>query len=440
MKRVATKSFKRVGEQRQCPVYAERRTNMRLNTVVRVLVLTAATFLHSAPGAQAADFKLDPRGTFLRTNADPGALPSFVISLQQLGFVPGDLIRLQRFGDWDADLGNNFQDNIRSMIGVFSASNVLLPADQLHRVRDAIDAGVDDVTEATFFGGLLTDIPEDFRITDTVIEIPPGATHLFIAARDRFYQDNRDPDGDFGVRITRAPRLALPVIFVHGTCSQSGTWTTMKNALIARGWTFGGTLSPSTNDLPSHPSDADFYLINFIDPVIGNGIENWGLELKRYLDAIQSFRLAHGRPKTQFIIVAHSAGGLAARVYLQSLVPARPYTNDIHHLITYGTPHSGTPGAASSLAQRYLATVGECSIFTPQQIESSLGIQEMNPNSLFLHSLNDQLFPAGVQHTSLIGIESDHVCRFVLAGEDDCVVPATSQNIRNIHAPPLTSA
>ncbi len=57
------------------------------------------------------------------------------------------------------------------------------------------------MTTPTFFGGVTTDIPEDFSITDTVIQIPLGATHLFVAPHDSFYGDNTDPDGDYAVRI-----------------------------------------------------------------------------------------------------------------------------------------------------------------------------------------------------------------------------------------------
>jgi hypothetical protein len=48
-----------------------------------------------------------------------------------------------------------------------------------------------------------TDIPEDFRVANTIVQVPFGASHLFIAAHDIYYSDNSDPDGDFGVRITQ---------------------------------------------------------------------------------------------------------------------------------------------------------------------------------------------------------------------------------------------
>ena len=53
-----------------------------------------------------------------------------------------------------------------------------------------------------------TDIPEDFRIANTVVQVPVGATYLFVAAHDIYYSDNSDPDGDYGVRIT--PLTSVP--------------------------------------------------------------------------------------------------------------------------------------------------------------------------------------------------------------------------------------
>jgi hypothetical protein len=57
-------------------------------------------------------------------------------------------------------------------------------------------------------GNQPTDIPEDFRVTNSdggrssvTVTIPPGATHLFVGVEDSEPTDNRDPDGDYRVRI-----------------------------------------------------------------------------------------------------------------------------------------------------------------------------------------------------------------------------------------------
>ncbi len=52
---------------------------------------------------------------------------------------------------------------------------------------------------------LPTDIREDFRITDIIIQVPPSATHLFAAAHDSFYSDNLDFNGDFSIQLVLRP-------------------------------------------------------------------------------------------------------------------------------------------------------------------------------------------------------------------------------------------
>jgi hypothetical protein len=89
------------------------------------------------------------------------------------------------------------------MIGVFSSGTTLLAPDVFHRVPGAMDAGLSMTSWNTLFGNMSTDIPEDFRVASTIVQVPFGASHLFIAAHDIYYSDNSDPDGDFGVRITQ---------------------------------------------------------------------------------------------------------------------------------------------------------------------------------------------------------------------------------------------
>ena len=69
-------------------------------------------------------------------------------------------------------------------------------------------------TANTYFCNEPTDIPEDFRVasaapnTSVVVQIPLGATHLFIIACDHLFVDNTDPDADYMIRITKQ---TLPV-------------------------------------------------------------------------------------------------------------------------------------------------------------------------------------------------------------------------------------
>ena len=161
-----------------------------------------------AVNAQAAVIPLDSKETYLRTNTDPGALTAIAIELSSLGLIAGDTIGLTRLGDFDC--GSPCTDSNVGMMAVFSATNVVLAGSLAHRVPGAIDAGSDFVTAVTYYGALPTDIPEDFGVTGTGVnvKIPTGATYLFITARDILYQDNTDPDLDFGVSIEQ---IAVPV-------------------------------------------------------------------------------------------------------------------------------------------------------------------------------------------------------------------------------------
>lgn len=150
--------------------------------------------------ATAGIYSIDPRATYLITSQD-SAPNAKAFLLADMSLAPGDFIRLQQSGDFKP--GTIYTDASKGMIGVFSSSNVLLPSNLLNRVQDAIDAGVDATTSVTFYGSLSTDIPEDFQIIDTYVQIPQGAVYLFIAASDSLYRDNTDPDGDFAVGITR---------------------------------------------------------------------------------------------------------------------------------------------------------------------------------------------------------------------------------------------
>lgn len=173
-------------------------------TLVGSALLTLGTFAT----AQAASFtfSINPKATFLRTNNDPQAVESVPIDLASLGISGGDIISLEQLGDFSTGNGSEKPypnwDYWSVMIGVFSASDILLPSYLQNRVQDAINAGEDVFTADARTPSLLTDIPEDFWINKTTIEVPTSVTHLFISTSDYLSSDNTDPDGDYGVRIS----------------------------------------------------------------------------------------------------------------------------------------------------------------------------------------------------------------------------------------------
>jgi hypothetical protein len=150
--------------------------------------------------------KVDPRGSYLRANQDSPRRP-LILSLSDYGIAPDDHLRLWVAGDWKR--GTDYQDDTRRGLAVFSTSDELLATSERHRIPGAIDAGCDWITSKTHFGGLDTDIPEDFAIcgadasewNGAALRVPDGAGYLFIAVNDSYYADNTDPDSDFYVYL-----------------------------------------------------------------------------------------------------------------------------------------------------------------------------------------------------------------------------------------------
>lgn len=179
------------------------------------------------------DFSVDPRATYLRVNTD-NALNAAPIDLFAIGITPGDTISLTRLGDYARGNPPFDSDIYMDLSGVFSSSNVLGPAGDLHRVTGAIDAGTDLFTPPTFSGSLPTDIAEDFQISNITgtsssitIDVPTGARYLFVGPFDVYFQDNFDPNANFGVRIglisnavpeaSSATALLLGIVCLAGT-------------------------------------------------------------------------------------------------------------------------------------------------------------------------------------------------------------------------------
>ena len=162
----------------------------------------------ACPALAQTTVPVDVHGAYLHTDTADNSTNAVPIGLAGLGLAPGYTIRIESVGDWNNGPGG---DIYNTMLAVFSGSGTLLSPDLLHRVPDAIDAGVDVSTPYTWPNSQPMDIDEDFAFDalGTEIVIPAGATHLFVSVRDNYYQDNSDPDADCGVKITLVSTTAV---------------------------------------------------------------------------------------------------------------------------------------------------------------------------------------------------------------------------------------
>ncbi|MCB9896455.1 MAG: hypothetical protein H6825_00500 [Planctomycetes bacterium] len=181
---------------------------------VRPIASLALLALAGALPAQTIEVPIQPKATYLHASANDMATDAVAIPLSAIPAVSGQCLRLISLGAMDNGPSG---DTINSTIAVFSASATLLDKSNLHRVVDAIDAGDEFISAATLSGNQPTDIPEDFRVTsalqaDVVVQIPVGATHVFVCNHDSQYGDNSDPNGDHRIQIT-----------VVGTWTELGT-------------------------------------------------------------------------------------------------------------------------------------------------------------------------------------------------------------------------
>ncbi|HBO43870.1 MAG TPA: hypothetical protein DD670_08060 [Planctomycetaceae bacterium] len=129
-------------------------------------------------------------------------------------------------------------------------------------------------------------------------------------------------------------------------------WTGMVGFLENQGWSYGGTLKAGrgTLEMPAcldpngatvEPRDARLFVLEFSAAANTDGLAHKGLELA---EAVRQLCRFTGARKVD--VVVHSAGGLAARTYLQGALPGVPYRGDVDRLVTIATPHLGAAVAS----------------------------------------------------------------------------------------------
>jgi Ca2+-binding RTX toxin-like protein len=145
---------------------------------------------------------VDPRGTYLNVAPTDAANAPTTVLLATLGLVPGDVITLSRSGAYKAGEGISssgfpFTDASTSMLAVFSGAAGLLAPDTYLGFTSPLQ-GVPP--------NLPTDVAQDFFVVGpgvTTLTIPAGAISIKFSPSDSFFQDNTDPNGDYGVEVRK---------------------------------------------------------------------------------------------------------------------------------------------------------------------------------------------------------------------------------------------
>lgn len=288
--------------------------------------------------------------------------------------------------------------------------------------------------------------------TDAYVGVSSADNHVYYLGPDDL--SPRDM-GDLSVYLKEAGCGArpYPVIFIHGLASSADTWLAYRDYLINNAnWTFGGIPvyhhdtklvnidCPLDQLIGCTGSAGDFYSLNFSDNQ-GLSFDIQGGELAAIIQAV----LDSNPGAMKVLLIGHSMGGLAAREYLQGLarlpdsVVSIPYREDVAKLITIGTPHLGSFWAKACHTHFNIfdisGDVGICDLF-PLHIDSnSIAIQDLQPNSSALNTLNDLIthpLPTDVFYVSIIGTGQPTLSGLVNFQDGDGIVSDSSQDLGTV--------
>lgn len=182
--------------------------------------------------AQTIERWVDPSQTYLHTNpVDDQARSAIAINLANVGLSPGDEIVLEQRGEYDYNPATQESTIKSQLLAVFSGSDNLTGASDLDRIPDAIPTNQDGFDTS---GSLPeSDIPEDFLVGGNVVEIPSGATHLFLSPYDGTFGDNEDSDQNFRLRILKpSPPSGLQV--QDATSSVTLNWSASAFSTVSQ--------------------------------------------------------------------------------------------------------------------------------------------------------------------------------------------------------------
>ncbi|MEO6597193.1 MAG: hypothetical protein ABIP94_20815 [Planctomycetota bacterium] len=190
---------------------------MKTTHILAALVLPTCLV---APASAQVQIPINPKATYLRTDSDPGALPSPAIPLSAIGAVPGQWLSIATAGAYsDGSSGDTKKD----LLCVFSSNPTLLTnaPGLVNRVPGAITAGASFVSGNTYYGSMSTDLAADFVVARTnwtnggQVRVPAGAAYVFFSVYDStnnwtYFSNNVDPNMDYFAVFTAGNPATLP--------------------------------------------------------------------------------------------------------------------------------------------------------------------------------------------------------------------------------------
>lgn len=156
--------------------------------------------------------------------------------------------------------------------------------------------------------------------------------------------------------------------------------------------------------------------------------DTWG-DLRGYADGLATMlrELRRVRPEAEVDLIAHSQGGIVARIFLETLADVTdPGLPRVEHLVTFSTPHLGAPLAgeaeemASALGYQHIAgkALSEAArrgwLPVPDLYSEAVG--QLAEDSPVIRGLREEILPFGTRYLSL-------------AMADDAIVPADRTKI-----------
>lgn len=153
---------------------------------------------------------VDPKGTYLVTeDADKASEPT-ILELDKIGAKEGSVLKLRALGSYKA--GPRFADTVSTAAAVFWGQD--------GPVRPGNGSDAEHVkTLPSLREQVETDIYEDFRLNHlyTTLVVPEGATEIRFSPDDTRFDDNSDPDGNFGVEYVLLKNFDLEVTKIQGS-------------------------------------------------------------------------------------------------------------------------------------------------------------------------------------------------------------------------------